>query len=104
MGASPPCGRDERPGARIMPGRFPNSYGLEEGSCDPSSARPARPTALTEMMSTCAPALSDVRSYSSRVGEAWRVLGPHALAHHRTELANDIEVLRRPLAAEETEA
>jgi hypothetical protein len=56
------------------------------------------------MMSTCASALCDVRSYSSRVGEAWRVLGPHALAHHRAELANDIEVLRRPLAAEETEA
>jgi hypothetical protein len=38
------------------------------------------------------------------VGEAWRVLGPHGLAHHRAELANDIEVLRQPLAAEETEA
>jgi hypothetical protein len=56
------------------------------------------------MMGTRASALSEVRAYSARVGEAWRVLGPHGLAHHRAELANDIEVLRRPLAAEESEA
>ncbi|MCU1449440.1 MAG: hypothetical protein JWP02_1610 [Acidimicrobiales bacterium] len=54
------------------------------------------------MTSTWATPLGDVRAYSSRVGEAWRVLGPHALAYHRAELANDIDVLRQPLAMEET--
>jgi hypothetical protein len=51
------------------------------------------------MVMAWVPASGEVSSPSIRVGEAWRVLGPQALAYHREELANDIERLRRPLAS-----
>jgi hypothetical protein len=74
-------------------------FGTEKGSRDPSRVSLSAPTTLTEMVNGWVPASGEISSFSVRVGEAWRVLGPQALAYHREELANDIESLRRPLAA-----